>query len=179
MSGSVFRGSKSTDALSSFWCSTYCSSLPLSPSPTFTPRPVFSSSVLSCTLSCRSCTRSLPPPLLAALHVFGKQHRLPPVIGSFLLALPLHHSLIGLSHFQCPAHSAAHGNRISRPHHESFINQCLFSALIGECWVQSAEGEQQYWTPAENRTRWLDSNHSYQFILVVYPAVFFLYYIWR
>lgn len=56
-----------------------------------------------------------------------------PIIGSFLLALPLRRSLTGLSQFQRPAHSAAHSNRSSRPHHESFMNQCLFSALIGEC----------------------------------------------
>lgn len=60
------------------------------------------------------------------------------IIGSSPLALPLHHLLTGLSHFQCPAHRAVHRNRSSRPCHESFMNQCLFSALIGVCWVQTS-----------------------------------------
>lgn len=108
--------------------------LPLSSS-VFPSRPVF----LLSTLRCHSCTRLFPPPLLAPLHVSAEWHRLLSIICSFLLALPLHHSLTGLSQFQCSAHREAPGNRSSRPHHESFMNQCLFSASIGECWFQTPD----------------------------------------
>lgn len=80
-----------------------------------------------------------PPPLLAALHVSAERHRLLYIIGSFLLALPLHHSLTGLSQSQRPAPSAAPSSRSSLPQHESFMNQWLFSALIGEGWVQTSD----------------------------------------
>lgn len=138
MSGSVLRRCKSTDALSCLWCSTYHSVFHSLPPPR-SLLDLFSCPALSCTLSRRSCTRSLPPPLLAALHVSAERHRLLSIIGSLLLALPLHHSLTGLSQFQRPAYSAARTNTSSRPHHESFMNQCLFSALIGECWVQTSD----------------------------------------
>lgn len=177
---------RQTDALSSLWGSTYCSvfhSLP----PPCSLLDLFSSSALACTPCFHSCTRlrtrPFPPPLLAALHVSAEWHRLLSIICSFLLALPLHHSLTGLSQFQCSAHREAPGNRSSRPHHELFMNRCLFSASIGECRFQTSDSlrgwgvgrgggciiglQQRIGPPGQT------SSHSYPITLIYFLQYFF------
>lgn len=127
--------------------------LPLSPSSAFSPStcfPPLHSHALS------PVTRALPHSLRHSLQLFMSRlnrRRLLFIIGSFLLALPLHHSLISLPHFQCPAHSAAHSNRSLCPHHESFMDQCLFSVLI-----DSAESRPQ--TVCRGEAALLDSSRE-------------------
>lgn len=140
VSGSVFGRCKSTEALSSLQCSTYRSVFHSLPSPR-SLLDLFCSPALSCTSSHCSCTCSRTPPLLAALLVSAEQVQasLHHWLLFFFLALPLQHLLTGLSQFQHPAHSAAHSSQSACPHHESFMNQCLFSALIGESLFQTSD----------------------------------------
>lgn len=131
-------------------CSTYRSVFLSLPPPRSLPRPVFLRSTLM------HSRPSLVHSLRHSLQLFMSRlnrRRLLSIIGSFLLALPLHHSLISLPHFQCPAHSAAHSNRSSCPHHESFMYQCLFSVLIG-----SAESRPQ--TVCRGEAALLDSSRE-------------------
>lgn len=155
-----FKRCKSTDALSSFF-----GAPPLALSSTLSLLRAHSSTCFPPQHShaLPAVARALARSLRHSLQLFTSQLSgtgFSPAIGSFLLALPLHHSLTGLSQFQCPAHSAAHSDRSSRPHHESFMNQCLFSALIGECWVQTSDslqgGSSIIGLPTENRTSWPD-----------------------
>lgn len=154
-------------------CSTYRSVFHSLPPPRSLPRPVFLRSTLM------HSRLSLVHSLRHSLQLFMSRlnrRRLLSIIGSFLLALPLHHSLISLPHFQCPAHSAAHSNRSSCPHHESFMDQYLFSVFDWQCSVQASDSLQggssnirlQQRTGPAGQT----SSHSYQITLIVSPAVF-------
>lgn len=108
----------------------------------------------------RALARALRHSLQLFLSQLSRYRLFLSIIGSFFLVLPLHHSLTGLSQFQHPAHSAALSSQSACPHHESFMNQCLFSALIGECSFQTSQSP---WGRTEtglskgsSRTSWLD-----------------------